>query len=196
MYKKKVSIYTEAGIRFFISSQIVKKNVDLAGYKFVIFCKFYKLLLKKCFMDLNLQHKLRSAMNEKIEKQKQEGRDFLAANKSKEGVQELEGGIQYEIIKEGTGVQPELSDSITAHYKGALLSGKEFDSSFKRNQPFTARLTQLIRGWQIAIPLMKEGSHWRLWIPSDLAYGDRGAGADIPGGATLLFEVELLKVNK
>lgn len=147
-------------------------------------------------MDLNLQHKLRSAMNEKIEKQKQEGRDFLATNKSKEGVQELEGGIQYEVIKEGTGIQPELSDSITAHYKGALLSGKEFDSSFKRNQPFTARLTQLIRGWQIAIPLMKEGSHWRLWIPSDLAYGDRGAGADIPGGATLLFEVELLKVNK
>ncbi|ULT41753.1 FKBP-type peptidyl-prolyl cis-trans isomerase [Niabella defluvii] len=93
-------------------------------------------------------------------------------------------------------MQPELSDSITAHYKGALLSGKEFDSSFKRNQPFTARLTQLIRGWQIAIPLMKEGSHWRLWIPSDLAYGDRGAGADIPGGATLLFEVELLKVNR
>ena len=135
-------------------------------------------------------------MNEKIEQQKQEGREFLEANKTKEGVQELEGGIQYEVIKEGTGVQPVLSDSITAHYKGALLNGKEFDSSFKRNQPFTARLTQLIKGWQIAIPLMKEGSHWRLWIPSDLAYGDRGAGADIPGGATLLFEVELLKVNR
>ncbi|MCH5597607.1 FKBP-type peptidyl-prolyl cis-trans isomerase [Niabella ginsengisoli] len=121
---------------------------------------------------------------------------FLEANKSKEGVKELEGGIQYEVIKEGTGTQPVLADSITAHYKGALLDGKEFDSSFKRNQPFTARLTQLIQGWQIAIPLMKEGSHWRLWIPSDLAYGDRGAGGDIPGGATLLFEVELLKVNR
>lgn len=147
-------------------------------------------------MDLNLQHRLRNAMNEKIEKQKQEGRDFLATNKTKEGVKELEGGIQYEVIKEGSGLQPVLSDSITAHYRGALLNGKEFDSSFKRNQPFTARLTQLIKGWQIAIPLMKEGSHWRLWIPSDLAYGDRGAGADIPGGATLLFEVELLKVNR
>lgn len=147
-------------------------------------------------MNLNLQQKLRNAMNEKIEKQKQEGRDFLEANKTKEGVQQLEGGIQYEVIKEGTGIQPHASDSITAHYKGALLNGKEFDSSFKRNQPFTARLTQLIQGWQIAIPLMKEGSHWRLWIPSDLAYGDRGAGSDIPGGATLLFEVELLKVNR
>lgn len=135
-------------------------------------------------------------MNGKIEKQKQEGSDFLNANKNKEGIKELEGGIQYEVLKEGTGVQPVLSDSITAHYRGALLNGKEFDSSFKRNQPFTAHLTQLIKGWQIAIPLMKEGSHWRLWIPSDLAYGDRGAGADIPGGATLLFEVELLKVNE
>lgn len=145
---------------------------------------------------MDLQQKLKAAMNEKIEKQKQEGRDFLTANKTKDGVQELDGGIQYEVLKEGTGEQPVLSDSITAHYKGALLNGKEFDSSFKRNQPFTARLTQLIQGWQIAIPLMKEGSHWRLWIPSELAYGDRGAGADIPGGATLLFEVELLKVNR
>ena len=135
-------------------------------------------------------------MNGKIEHQKQLGRDFLEANKNKEGIKELEGGIQYEVIKEGTGAQPSSSDSITAHYKGALLDGKEFDSSFKRNQPFTARLTQLIKGWQIAIPLMKEGSHWRLWIPSDLAYGDRGAGADIPGGATLMFEVELLKINR
>lgn len=145
---------------------------------------------------MDLQQKLKAAMNEKIEKQKQEGREFLTTNKTKEGVKELDGGIQYEIIKEGTGTQPQLSDSITAHYKGALLNGKEFDSSFKRNQPFTARLTQLIQGWQVAIPLMKEGSHWRLWVPSDLAYGDRGAGADIPGGATLLFEVELLKVNR
>ncbi len=135
-------------------------------------------------------------MNEKIEKQKQEGRNFLEANKNQEGVIELDGGVQYQVIKEGTGTQPVLSDSITAHYRGALLNGKEFDSSFKRNQPFTARLTQLIKGWQITIPLMKEGSYWRLWIPSELAYGDRGAGADIPGGATLLFEVELLKINR
>lgn len=147
-------------------------------------------------MDLNLQHKLRNAMNEKINQQKQEGADFLALNKQKNNVNELDSGIQYEVIKEGTGKQPLLSDSITAHYKGALLNGKVFDSSFERNQPFTAQLTQLIQGWQHAIPLMKEGSHWRLWIPSELAYGDRGAGHDIPGGATLMFEVELLKVNR
>ncbi len=135
-------------------------------------------------------------MSGKIEKQKQEGAAFLAENKEKEGVVELPEGLQYLVLKEGTGAQPIISDGVKAHYKGSLLDGKEFDNSFKRNQPFTAPLRSLIRGWQIALPLMKEGSHWRLWIPSDLAYGDRGAGADIPGGATLVFEVELISIVK
>ena len=135
-------------------------------------------------------------MSNKIEAQKNAGQAFMQINKDKPGVIELPEGVQYEILKEGTGAQPLITDKIRAHYKGALLDGKEFDSSFKRNQPFTAPLRSLIRGWQIAIPLMKEGSHWRFWIPSDLAYGDRGAGADIPGGATLMFEVELLQVIK
>jgi len=133
-------------------------------------------------------------MNGKITAQKEAGANFLAANKTKEGVTELPSGIQYLIIKEGTGAQPAVSDTVKAHYKGALLDGKEFDSSFRRNQPFTAPLRSLIKGWQEVLPLMKEGSHWRLWIPSDLAYGDRGAGSDIPGGATLMFEVELISI--
>lgn len=135
-------------------------------------------------------------MQGKIEKQKQAGEEFLKVNKDKPGVVSLAEGLQYEILKEGTGPQPLITDKIKAHYKGALLDGKEFDSSFKRNEPFTAPLRSLIKGWQIAIPLMRQGSHWRLWIPSDLAYGDRGAGSDIPGGATLLFEVELLEIVK
>jgi len=135
-------------------------------------------------------------MADKIETQKEAGAAFLKANKEKEGVIELPSGIQYLVLKEGTGVQPSVSDTVKAHYKGALLDGKEFDSSFKRNQPFTASLRSLIKGWQEALPLMKEGSHWRLWIPSDLAYGDRGAGSDIPGGATLMFEVELISIVK
>ncbi len=134
-------------------------------------------------------------MSSKIQAQKDAGAAFLQVNKQQPGVIELPEGIQYEVIKEGTGKQPKLTDTVTAHYKGSLLDGKEFDSSFKRNQPFSAPLTALIKGWQIAIPLMKEGSHWRLWIPSDLAYGDRGAGGDIPGGATLIFEVELLSIR-
>ena len=120
----------------------------------------------------------------------------MTQNITREGVKELPGGIQYEVIKEGTGVQPSVTDSVKAHYKGTLLDGKEFDNSFKRGQPFTAPLRALIKGWQVALPMMNEGSHWRLWIPSDLAYGDRGVGNDIPGGATLIFEVELLQVIK
>lgn len=143
---------------------------------------------------MSIQNKLKDFMEGKINAQKFAGEVFLNANKAKEGVVTLPSGIQYLVLKEGAGKQPSLSDSVKAHYKGSLLDGKEFDSSFKRNQPFTAPLRSLIKGWQEVLPLMKEGSHWRLWIPSDLAYGDRGAGADIPGGATLIFEVELLSV--
>ncbi len=132
----------------------------------------------------------------KIEAQKETGRLFLEENKKKEGIVVLPEGIQYLVIKEGTGAQPDPSATVKAHYKGELLDGKEFDNSFKRGEPFSAPLRALIKGWQIALPLMKEGSHWRLWIPSDLAYGDRGAGSDIPGGATLMFEVELINIVK
>jgi FKBP-type peptidyl-prolyl cis-trans isomerase FklB len=145
---------------------------------------------------MSLQNKLKEFMSGKIDKQKEEGRAFLEANKGNDGVVELPGGLQYMVIKEGTGAIPLITDTVKAHYKGALLDGKEFDNSFKRGQPFSAPLRSLIKGWQIALPLMKEGSHWRLWIPSDLAYGDRGAGSDIPGGATLLFEVELISIVK
>ena len=145
---------------------------------------------------MSTQNKLKEYMQGKIETQKTAGAAFMSENISKEGVKELPGGIQYEVIKEGAGINPELRDTVKAHYKGTLLDGKEFDNSFKRGQPFSAPLTALIKGWQIALPLMKVGSHWRLWIPSDLAYGDRGAGSDIPGGATLIFEVELLEVLK
>jgi FKBP-type peptidyl-prolyl cis-trans isomerase FklB len=145
---------------------------------------------------MSIQNKLKEFMQSKIDTQKQYGISFMQTNKDKPGVTVLPEGIQYEVIKEGNGPQPQVTDKIKAHYRGALLDGKEFDSSFKRNQPFSAPLRSLIKGWQIAIPLMKTGSHWRLWIPSDLAYGDRGAGSDIPGGATLLFEVELLEIIK
>jgi FKBP-type peptidyl-prolyl cis-trans isomerase FklB len=145
---------------------------------------------------MNLQNKLKDYMQGKIELQKSAGAAFMTANLEKPGIKELPGGIQYEVITEGTGTQPTIDQIVKAHYKGTLLDGKEFDNSFKRGQPFTAPLRALIKGWQVALPMMKEGTHWRLWIPSDLAYGDRGAGSDIPGGATLIFEVELLEVVK
>ncbi|MBC7948533.1 MAG: FKBP-type peptidyl-prolyl cis-trans isomerase [Chitinophagaceae bacterium] len=145
---------------------------------------------------MSIQNKLKDFMNDKIKAQKDVGIEFMKANKTLDGVIELPSGIQYQVVKEGSGAQPLASDTVKAHYRGALLDGKEFDSSFKRNQPFSAPLRSLIKGWQEVIPLMKEGSHWKIWIPSDLAYGDRGAGAGIPGGATLLFEVELISIER
>ena len=143
---------------------------------------------------MSLQDQLRNFRGDKLNAEKQAGIEFMAANKDKEGVVTLDNGIQYTILKEGDGPKPAPGSKIKAHYRGALLNGKEFDSSFRRNQPFTASLNALIKGWQLVIPLMPVGSTWRLWIPSDLAYGDRGAGGDIPGGATLLFDIELLEI--
>jgi FKBP-type peptidyl-prolyl cis-trans isomerase FklB len=142
---------------------------------------------------MGLFDKLQNSRQEKLQKEKDAGIAFMADNKTKEGVHELPEGIQYQVIKEGTGPKPSPDSKVKAHYRGALLDGKEFDSSFKRNQPFTAGLRQLIKGWQVALPLMPVGSTWRLWIPSDLAYGDNGTGG-IPGGATLLFDIELLEI--
>lgn len=142
---------------------------------------------------MSLFDRLQNARGEKLQKEKEAGAAFLAQNKTKEGVTELPGGIQYQVLTEGAGPRPSAAGTVKAHYRGALLDGKEFDSSFKRNQPFTARLTQLIKGWQQVLPLMPVGSTWRLWIPSDLAYGDYGTGG-IPGGATLVFDIELLEI--
>jgi FKBP-type peptidyl-prolyl cis-trans isomerase FklB len=143
---------------------------------------------------MSLQDRLRGNRDEKINAEKAAGAKFLEENRNKPGIKELPGGIQYQVVKESAGPNPAPDAKIKAHYKGSLLNGKEFDSSYRRNQPFTAPLNALIKGWQQAIPMMTVGSIWRLWIPSDLAYGDRGAGGDIPGGATLLFEIELLEI--
>jgi len=142
---------------------------------------------------MGLFDKLQNSKQEKLQKEKDAGITFMTANKTKEGIVELGNGIQYQILKEGDGPKPSPTSTVKAHYRGALLDGKEFDSSFKRNQPFTAGLTQLIKGWQEVLPMMPVGSTWRLWIPSHLAYGDNGTGG-IPGGATLIFDIELIEI--
>ncbi|MDB5205377.1 MAG: FKBP-type peptidyl-prolyl cis-trans isomerase [Flavisolibacter sp.] len=142
---------------------------------------------------MGLFDKLQNSRSEKLQTEKDAGITFMTENKTKEGITELPNGIQYQIIKEGDGPKPSPNSTVKAHYRGSLLDGKEFDSSFKRNQPFTAGLTQLIKGWQDVLPLMPVGSTWRLWIPSHLAYGDNGTGG-IPGGATLVFDIELLEI--
>lgn len=129
------------------------------------------------------------------EKNKEEGEKFLAANKKKKGVVTLPSGLQYKIIKKGKGKSPTINDIVTVNYRGTLVDGKEFDSSYKRGKPATFPVKGVIKGWTEALQLMKPGAKWELFIPSDLAYGARGAGATIGPDSTLIFEVELLSVK-
>ncbi|HTF25613.1 MAG TPA: FKBP-type peptidyl-prolyl cis-trans isomerase [Candidatus Limnocylindria bacterium] len=146
-----------------------------------------------------LQTEVRSKQQEKMkvagEMNKKEGVEFLAANKSKEGVVILPSGLQYKILTEGTGPKPTASDTVVCNYRGTLISGAEFDSSYKRGQPASFPVNGVIKGWTEALQLMPAGSKWQLFVPAELGYGDRGAGADIGPGATLIFEVELLSIQ-
>jgi len=125
---------------------------------------------------------------------KKEGDAFLAANKAKDGVTVLPSGLQYKIEKEGNGPKPTATDSVTCNYRGTLIDGKEFDSSYKRGQPLTIPVSGVIKGWTEAMQLMPVGSKWQLFIPSDLGYGNQAMGQDIQPGSTLIFEVELLSI--
>jgi len=126
---------------------------------------------------------------------KAEGEAFLAENANKPGITTLPSGLQYEVLTEGTGPKAGPRSSVTTHYHGTLINGNVFDSSYQRGQPATFGVNQVIPGWTEALQLMPEGSKWRLYIPSDLAYGKRGAGRDIGPDSALIFDVELLKVN-
>jgi len=126
----------------------------------------------------------------------QKGKDYLVENAKRPEVTTTASGLQYEVLKEGTGQQPLATDQVTVHYTGKLLDGKVFDSSVERGEPATFGLNQVIRGWTEGVQLMKEGAKYRFHIPSELAYGERGAGADIGPGATLVFDVELLSIQK
>lgn len=125
---------------------------------------------------------------------KADGEAFLKANATKAGVTVTASGLQYEVVKEGTGRQPKASDTVRCHYEGTLIDGTVFDSSYRRNQPAEFGLRQVISGWTEGVQLMKEGAVYKFYIPYNLAYGERGAGADIPPYAALIFTVELIKV--
>ncbi len=130
-----------------------------------------------------------------LKKNQQEGKAFLSANKTKEGVVTLPSGLQYRIIKKGSGPSPKLTDKVTTHYRGTLIDGTEFDSSYSRNQPATFPVNGVIPGWTEALQLMHNGDKWQLFIPSKLAYGNRAVGDKIKLGSTLIFEIELLDIN-
>jgi len=146
-----------------------------------------------------VQNQFRKQQQEKAqqlgEANKKEGAAFLAANKTKDGVVTLPSGLQYKILKAGTGPKPAATDTVTVNYRGTLINGAEFDSSYKHGQPATFTVGGVIKGWTEALQLMPSGSKWQLFIPADLAYGERGAGADIAPNATLIFEVELMSIT-
>lgn len=129
-------------------------------------------------------------------KQKASGDAFRAKNKKNKGVKELANGIQYEVLKAGKGAKPKKTDTVTVHYHGTLIDGKVFDSSVKRGKPATFPLNGVIKGWQEVLPLMPTGAKWKVVIPPELAYGERGAGGSIGPNETLIFEIELIEIKK
>lgn len=132
--------------------------------------------------------------DEIAETNKQAGKEFLAENAKRSGVVVLPSGLQYEVLAEGKGRKPKVTDKVQCHYHGTLIDGQVFDSSIQRGTPAVFGVNQVIPGWVDALQLMPEGSRWKLYIPSDLAYGEQGAGGSIPANATLIFEVELIKI--
>ena len=155
------------------------------------------LMTQKEVRETLVEHNRRQAAARRAEKQQQkeqyrgEGREFLAANSKKPGVVTLLSGLQYKVIREGTGKSPGPHDSVTVNYRGTLINGQEFDSSYRDNKPATFRVGGVIKGWTEALQLMRVGAKWQLFIPADLAYGERGALAD----KTLIFDVELISVQ-
>ena len=135
------------------------------------------------------------AMKQLAERNKAEGEKFLAENAKKDGVKTLPSGLQYKVITAGTGKTPKATDTVVTHYRGTLIDGKEFDSSYKRQEPATFPVSGVIAGWTEALQLMQEGAKWQIFLPPNLAYGERGAGRDIGPNATLVFEVELISVK-
>ncbi len=149
-------------------------------------------VLEHYFTELEERQQAEAA--ERGKAAKGEGEAFLKENAKRAGITVTASGLQYEVVNEGTGRQPKASDTVRCHYEGTLIDGTVFDSSYRRNQPAEFGLRQVIAGWTEGVQLMKEGSIFKFYIPYNLAYGERGAGADIPPYAALIFTVELIKV--
>lgn len=150
--------------------------------------------IRAIFQDLDMLIKQRES--EKYETNKEAGEMFLKLNKQNPDIHETASGLQYKIVKQGTGEKPTAQSKVKVHYHGTTIDGKVFDSSVQRGEPISFQLNQVIQGWQEGVQLMPVGSKYIFYIPSKLAYGDRGAGNVIPGGATLIFEIELLEIEK
>ncbi len=178
-----------------VEANIVTQGLKdaLAGGKTLITEDEAKALITALQTDLH--KKQDQAMQAAGEANKKQGEAFLAANKAKDGVVTLPSGLQYKVLTEGKGPKPTPSDTVVCNYKGTLIDGTEFDSSYKRGQPATFPVGQVIKGWTEALQLMPVGSKWELFIPSEMAYGPRGPTPAIGANSTLIFEVELLSIQ-
>jgi len=195
--KDKVSYSIGLQIGSNLSRQKVEVNPDVlaAGIKDAITGK--PQLTQDQIKDVMTQFEkgMEQKQKELGEKNKTDGAKFLEENKKKPGVKTTASGLEYKVIKEGTGPTPKPTDMVTVNYRGTLINGTEFDSSYKRGQPATFPVNGVIKGWTEALQLMKKGSKFELFIPPNLAYGERAVGPDIGPNATLIFEVELLDVK-
>jgi FKBP-type peptidyl-prolyl cis-trans isomerase len=178
--------YKNQGVEKMNSTMVKKAFDDVYNEK--------TLLISQEEANMTIQQKLQQFMTRKTNAEKEEGIKFLEANKKRPDVVTLSSGLQYEILTKGTGPVPKATDTVKANYIGSLIDGKEFDNSYKRGQPLEIPVSGVIQGWVEALQLMPVGSKWKLFIPSDLGYGDRGAGGAIPGGAALVFTIELLEI--
>ncbi|MCW3115556.1 MAG: peptidylprolyl isomerase [Segetibacter sp.] len=208
--KTKSTVSTGAGLRtttdsisyaFGLSLGQYMKSQGLASLNYAALNKAIEQCIKGQKTDLDMNQAtqvMQSFAEEKVKKtsavEKEKGRSFLERNKARKEVMQTTSGLQYEILVKGTGPVPARTDTVSAHYRGSLIDGKEFDNSYKRGEPLTIPVGAVIPGWTEALTMMPVGSKWKLYIPSSIGYGDVGAGQDIPAGATLVFEVELLGI--
>jgi FKBP-type peptidyl-prolyl cis-trans isomerase FklB len=181
------SFYKEQGVQNINNNLVLKALNDIKAGKPLM----DDVQANKCMVDY-----VQDMRGEKAAGNKKAGESFLAQNKNQPGVIALPSGLQYQVIKESTGVKPALTDKVKVHYTGSLLDGTVFDSSVQRGEPLEINVNGVIAGWIEALQLMPVGSKWKLFIPSHLAYGDNGAGPAIKPGSTLIFEVELLDIVK
>ncbi len=195
--KDKVSYSIGMNIGNTLKQQALELNPEMlaAGIKDVL-ANAKPLLTEDEVRDtlMAFQKEMQAKQSEKGQKSKQEGEAFLKANKAKKGITTLPSGLQYQIVTEGKGKKPKSTDTVKTHYRGTLVDGQEFDSSYKNGEPVTFPVTGVIPGWTEALQLMPVGSKWKLFIPAELAYGERGQGP-IPGNAALIFDLELLGIE-
>jgi FKBP-type peptidyl-prolyl cis-trans isomerase FklB len=195
--KDKVSYSIGMNIGFNLSRQKVDVNPDIlaAGIKDALAGKPQLTPDQVKEVMAQFEKDMEAKQKQAGEKNKTEGAKFLEDNKKKSDVKTTASGLQYKVIKEGTGAKPKATDTVSVNYRGTLIDGTEFDSSYKRGQPATFPLNGVIKGWTEGVQLMKAGSKYQFFVPADLAYGERAVSPDIGANATLIFEVELLEIK-